>query len=389
MKNIIDTIENLSPVKILQSIVKKTSDLIQHDVVICNRDGIIIAAAQKNRIGIFSAEVRDMIENKKDFLIIETTDDLSFRAGINLPIKYNQKTIGSVGITGEPEDIKIYCKLIQAFIEQQILYGKKERDKEDKKHLINNFVYSWIFKNAPQKDSSFEIRGVSLGIDINLPYVVCVMESQTFDMNIQYFIEQYINKNSNQHILTMLGNEIILLLQTEDTSHALKTINELKQQLSLNFGLNNAAGIGCVSHNANEVKISYNAAKLAFSASKNTADKSALLFSHNMEFLTSSINSSLKQTIYDYTFRNYKSDKQIEETIQILYNYITQNRSIKRVACNLFMHENTIQNKLNKVYELTGYNPRNTADLTMLHSVVIMHKEGIRKSQEFKTTDFI
>lgn len=383
MKSTINTIENLSSTKILQSIVKKTSDLIHHDVVICNHEGIIIAATQKNRVGIFNEQVSDMIKKEDEFLIIENIDDSSFKAGINLPIKYEQKTIGSVGITGEPEDVKLYGKLIQAFIEQEILYSKKERDKEDKRHLINNFVYSWIFKNAYQKDSSFETRGLSLGIDTNVPYIVCVMAYQTFDMHmhVQHFIEQYINKNNPQHILTILGNEIILLLHTKDTSYALRIINELKEQLSLQFGINNAAGIGCVSLNASEIKLSYDAAKFAFKASESTADKTSLVFSHNAELLISSVNSSLKQNVYDYTFRNYKTDKQIEETIQIVYNYIIQNRSIKLVARDLFMHENTIQNKLNKVYELTGYNPRNTADLTTLHAVVLMHKEGIRKSK--------
>ncbi len=381
MENMLNTIENLTSIKILQSIVKKTSTLIQHDVVICNREGIIVAATKESRIGIFNELVRNMIENDDEYLIIESIDNSSFKAGINLPVKYNQETVGSVGITGDPNDVKLYGKLIQAFIEQQILYSKKERDKEDRRHLINNFVYSWIFKNASKKDSSFEMRGLSLGIDVNIPYIVCVMASQISDMNIQYFIEQYIRKSNSQHIFTMLGNEIILLLHTEGTSHALKIINDLKEHLLLHFDINNAAGIGCVSLNASEIKLSYDAAKFAFKASETTPNKTSLVFNHNTDLLISSVNSSLKQNMYNYTFRNYKTDKQIEETIRIVDNYIKQNRSIQLVARDLFMHQNTVQNKLNKVYELTGYNPRNASDLTALHSVVLMHKEGIRKSK--------
>ena len=91
MNNGINTIENLFSIKVLQSIVEKTGALVQHDIVIYNREGTIIAATQKQRIGLFNEQIKDMVENENEFVFIENSDgENTIKPGVNLLIRYER-----------------------------------------------------------------------------------------------------------------------------------------------------------------------------------------------------------------------------------------------------------------------------------------------------------
>ena len=265
--NSITTIENLFSIKVLQSIVERTGDLVQHDIVIYNRDGIIIAATQKQRLGLFNEQIKDMVENENEFVFIESSDnENTIKPGINLLIRYERVPIGSVGITGDPKEVKIFGKLIQAFVEQQILYNKREKDKEDRKQLINSFVYSWIFQGAEKKSNTFDLRAISLGIDVNLPRIVCIISAKNdydlFDAQIQGYIEKQIKNIDKQNIITNFGNELVLLLSLSDISAAEKLMKSIHSSLSARSEHKYAIGIGCVVQPPYDIKLSYEAANL-------------------------------------------------------------------------------------------------------------------------------
>ena len=54
------------------------------------------------------------------------------------------------------------------------------------------------------------------------------------------------------------------------------------------------------------------------------------------------------------------------------------NRSIARTAEELFIHKNTVQTQPNRIYERTGYNPRDSKDLTLLYATTHMYEMGTR-----------
>ena len=60
------------------------------------------------------------------------------------------------------------------------------------------------------------------------------------------------------------------------------------------------------------------------------------------------------------------SEKDFEEFSDILTVYEQENGSVIYTAEKLFMHKNTLQYKLNKIKRLSGYDPRNLKDFTIL-----------------------
>ena len=95
-----------------------------------------------------------------------------------------------------------------------------------------------------------------------------------------------------------------------------------------------------------------------------------LLSSFDFKLLISSVNKPIRQQIFNSVYRNFTSDNQISASIHLLRSYVENNRSIARTAEELFIHKNTVQTQLNRIYERTGYNPRDSKDLTLLYTKI-------------------
>lgn len=59
-----------------------------------------------------------------------------------------------------------------------------------------------------------------------------------------------------------------------------------------------------------------------------------------------------------------------QEEIKILKVYFEQEMSLQKACKVLFMHKNTLQNKLNKIHHICGYNPRIFRDAVVLYSAI-------------------
>jgi septal ring factor EnvC (AmiA/AmiB activator) len=104
--------------------------------IICNVDGIIVAAKITSRIGSAHAGAQRMLrENLPDAMITmeqEVASGGAMKAGCNLPIVHNGELIGSIGITGDPERTEPMTRLASGLISKEL------REREMLDSLLNN-----------------------------------------------------------------------------------------------------------------------------------------------------------------------------------------------------------------------------------------------------------
>ncbi len=381
------SIENLFSQKNMQSIVDSIGNLINHNVVICNREGIVIAATNRARLGIRSEDIARMLQNNEDMLIVDyqSENSLDLLPGVNQCLWYKGAVVGSLGITGDPGEVKVFCKIVRAFVQQQLLEFYEEKSKANQRQMLSNFVYSWIFTD---ESPEFELHAKSFGIDLRSPRVVCVINSlQSVDtdqrnQDILLYTERFIEDLDKMHIVSALGQSIVVMLNTADTGRAKAIMTDLKAALQ-QLNVDCAIGISSPCRNQSQIKLSYESARLACNASRDTPDHEIFVFElFDLELIVSTANRRHLQRVFNYVFRNYDDSAAIDNSVNILQAYINANRSVDQTAQTLCLHKNTIQYRLNKIYELTGYNPRSARDLTFLHMVVLIHKLGVRKTNE-------
>ena len=66
-----------------------------------------------------------------------------------------------------------------------------------------------------------------------------------------------------------------------------------------------------------------------------------------------------------------------EKDIELLKVYFFNNMSLKDTSEQLFLHKNTLQYQLDKIGKLTGYNPREFKDASILYiGLKLMANEG-------------
>lgn len=121
-----DLFEGGFPVKIVhklaQDIVDKTMKILGKNINIMDENGIIIGSGDKKRLNQFHEGAAKVIEeNKKLEIYSKDINHLAgAKPGINLPIEHNNKVIGVVGITGEPNEVSPYGEVIKMTVEMML-----------------------------------------------------------------------------------------------------------------------------------------------------------------------------------------------------------------------------------------------------------------------------
>lgn len=92
--------------------------------IICNVDGIIVAAKITSRIGNVHAGAQRMLREKlPDAMITMEQEEASggtMKAGCNLPVIHNGELVGSIGITGDPERTEPMTRLASGLISKEL-----------------------------------------------------------------------------------------------------------------------------------------------------------------------------------------------------------------------------------------------------------------------------
>lgn len=80
-----------------------------HEVIIVNREGIIVAATVKSRIGVFHQIAKQVMDGVISDGVVTIEDEKQLknvRAGVNIPIMYKDQRIMVLGISGDPVEVK-------------------------------------------------------------------------------------------------------------------------------------------------------------------------------------------------------------------------------------------------------------------------------------------
>ncbi|WP_125151994.1 sugar diacid recognition domain-containing protein [Clostridium rectalis] len=128
--------------KIPKDLAEKTVEMLYNitgkNVNIMGEGGIIIATAQKERLGKVHEVAKNIIEGKLGASSIKVEEAEKLQGvfpGYNGPIKVNGKIIGCIGLTGDPEIVKPLQKLASKIIEDEI---NKRYDEKNKENMIEN-----------------------------------------------------------------------------------------------------------------------------------------------------------------------------------------------------------------------------------------------------------
>lgn len=195
-----------------KQIVQRAMKIIPWSVNVMDEHGIIIASGEPSRL---HQRHEGAILALKDNRVVEidsaTANQLKgVKPGINLPISFHGQLIGVLGITGEPDEVRAYAELVkmasELVIEHMVLIEQKEWDKRYREDLINQLIMREPPAEALQAMVSY------LGIDLQLPRVVVIIELRQPDREALRNLMDYFENRARDHLVTFTDfNELIII----------------------------------------------------------------------------------------------------------------------------------------------------------------------------------
>ena len=195
-----------------KQIVQRAMKIIPWSVNVMDEDGIIIASGEPSRLHQrHEGAILALKENRVVEIDTATASKLKgVRPGINLPMSFHGQLIGVVGITGEPEEVRAYAELVkmasELVIEHMALIEQKQWDKRYREDLINQL----IMREPPAE--ALHAMVSYLGIDLQLPRVVAIIELRQPDREALRNLMDYFENRARNHLVTFTDfNELIII----------------------------------------------------------------------------------------------------------------------------------------------------------------------------------
>lgn len=353
-------------------IVTEISGIIQQHVNLMDESGIIVASTDPTRINTFHEGAAMLIRNKLDEVIV--TEDSQFegsRRGLNLPVMQNDEIVGVIGITGAYHEVVKYGQVIKKMTEILLRENLLNQQKKIDDRIRTRFLDEWILDQTPVT-SAFAQRGARLGLNVMQPYRVLVAEiadlrrySDTVDGQvlidkINRRVRSWMDSAPGQ-VFAKTPSRVICLFPADgmDDARMLAVGQALRRLILTDFGIGLLVGIDSECPTVHD---GYLQATKAIQACNLKLDKTICLYNDiNLEIFMDEISAHSKKEFVRRIFRGIP-EEELDEWIQLLRVYFGTNGSIAQAAEQLFLHKNTLQYRLKKLQQLTGYDPRNLQD---------------------------
>jgi carbohydrate diacid regulator len=352
-----------------QDIVMTLKSVINEDINFILPDGTIIASSDETRIGSFHQGAKIVAATQKPLVIMDDNQFEGTRKGINLPVFYEQNLIAVVGITGNASDLgqfsTIIVKMSEILIKENFLNVQKQFKRE------NNRVIMELITKDKFNPEILKFKMDELGYDVTSYRLFMIAELGNFDMqNIELsnMIYNSIEKRiSIDDILARTGPKFMLLTKTEDPEVLTDAFKPIKAYIEHKYKVRITVGI---SESIDDLDGFYRAYKQANTVVELEAYKDSGAINQfdgsSLDFLFQNL-ATTQNMDFPKRILGHLEEHDIKEIRELIATYIAHNGSINAVSDTLFIHKNTVQYRLNKITQMTGYNPRNLKDLVSLH----------------------
>ncbi|MFM1572225.1 CdaR family transcriptional regulator [Helcococcus ovis] len=333
-----------------------------------DKSGVIIASVDPTRIGGLHLGAKQIIDKSLEmFYISAEMENENTKEGINLALKVFGEIVGVVGITGKKDKVMPYATIVKKMTEIMIEGSIIKEDSRLKRHIKYRYIEDLLANPALSKNHDFITRGIEIGIDIRLKRravvfslknyadLIVSIEGQRIIDSIDDIVREFADYNT-KILYLYLPSHYTFFYNVDDFRFENK-LYKLGNKINQMFNQRLIFGIGDIISDKISYRNSYTQAlrakELAVKIGKSIVYYDELqlenyLLDIDMDKMNSFINA--------FSEKIPRSDLLLY--IQIIDAYFESDGSIKLIAKNFYLHKNTIQYRLQKMFEFTGFDIR-------------------------------
>ena len=341
-------------------IVHAVKDVCEKDINFITPNGRILASTDPRRVNRYH-EIGH--QAARDGRLIQIHEDGLYpgtKAGVNLPVYHNGELLAVIGISGDPGEVLKYANLAEHITKLLVRENEgilQSRSLEQKRsYLIQKLLRGAALTAEDQKmfpadsvyhpDASFRVLLIHLASapEENLPAAEPRIYGLFRTLGLFLFCYQY-------------PREYLAVIED--------SVFRKRQNLLQDFASQNASlmklGVGA-SAAAAELDHSLQTARTALKSSPYSASAYTVFDELNLELLLSAADKDTREEYLALTVSALSAEDQ-----QILRTYYEENMSLTAVCRRLYLHKNTLQYRLNRIFRNTGLNPRFFPDAVLLY----------------------
>ncbi|MEH7379340.1 sugar diacid recognition domain-containing protein [Bacillus sp. JJ1533] len=374
--------------KIAQEIVDLTSEIIEFDVLITDNNGMVIGCSDLTRIGTLHQASLNVMFSKN---ITAHTDNLTknmigVKPGITIPIELDGEIIGTIGITGNPEEVLKYAMLAKKYAEIILREETINEMNMRKRYAIESLLHEIsVFNPAITNEKELYINAYELGINLRMKNQIIAIdisqESHSVETSEYLLINDRITELLNNFfseprvfITSTTANKYTVLYKVNEKpiKYYCEQLSKLLVKQQINFKI----GIGSEAQNIMELKNSINNAWKAIELGRKVDNLKHIYFIDELrlEDLISSIPIGI-QTKYKKHYSsiiNQKTD--MTEWFRTICVWCESGFNVSKASENLNIHKNTLLYRLNRLEELYSINPRNFKEIINVYLALKMNE---------------
>ncbi|MEW9672416.1 CdaR family transcriptional regulator [Ammoniphilus sp. 3BR4] len=355
--------------EIAREIVEQTMIRLNRNINIMDHEGKIIASGNPDRIGLLHEGALEVLRTGIPLLVTRHHLDHweGTLPGMNLPIQFQNQIIGVIGITGEPEEIQEFGELVKMVTEMMINQSFIASQLEWKQRMKEQIFEDLLLEQAPQE--SIRQRLNLLNLQWIPPFQVGLVEGTHSTLKKQELIEKMAQNLDEKRVMigSIGANRLFFLFSGIPEALIYRKMDHLQKFLH-QMGIDHRIGLGTSKIDQGNIRYSLDEAKAALTYG--TPSQTLISYTEiETKALLSSVDAYAKERFLERIL-NQMPDKMLD-TLDVFFRC---NLNIGASAKVLYIHRNTLNYRISKMKEVTGYDPLQFQDAVSLQLALWLHQ---------------
>ncbi|MCO4340263.1 PucR family transcriptional regulator [Staphylococcus agnetis] len=367
-----------------QKTIKKTASIIKKDILITNQSGQVIAASTPNYLGQSHKAALHSV-NRNVPIEIENEDMKFWNVDspcIVTPFEHDNTAHGTVIILGQPDEIRDYSRLLKLNAEF-VINQEKERAESYSNQLSRTQMLSYILFNQERQIQNYNRKGIIDQLGLNEQTAVALIHIETTSKSKIRSLRDALDKwklPTDDIIETSPQDYIYLFKSNKHRGTSLKALKDFISNQQDDILKKTMITIGAFNMGVQGLIQSYNEAMslqklirtLRHTDGVHTYKEYELeTICNNISYFTPSNETSL---VTNYKkLLDFGEDKYLNETVEA---YFRNHGKLVKTANDLFIHRNTLNYRIKKIHDITGWDPNTIDGIVLLRIAQMLYKKS-------------
>ncbi|MBI0048715.1 MULTISPECIES: CdaR family transcriptional regulator [Bifidobacterium] len=352
-----------------QTIVDNLKDVIEYNINFFDTEGTMVASTDPSRIGSFHDAARQAAVDCRTVAVDRRHPYQGARDGVNVPVVLNDAVVAVIGITGPVNKVGALGGIIERMTELMLFANMEQIARFNRRIMTSNLVNLLTLEH---KDDEL-MNALALALDLDLPGPRRALVGRAPGIRLERLNQDRLYERLCQTCLSfgvplfaVSPRDFRIYAPQMEDAELDEFVTALRQALGRVVGSKVVLGAGMIQADPGQYWHSYRQACVAARWAGFTTDDQRYRYEQmGVGRLITSLPIEQCRAFVDQVFAGLESDR-VDRFERVFSAYTRHNGSITHAAQELFIHKNTMQNRLDALARETGYNPRRLSDYPIL-----------------------